>query len=206
MANLTVIAGPMFSGKTEQLIRILHRSRVAGKRIVVVKPHIDVRSGNEIASRRNSGHGQKDFAKSGSFPATPVKSAEELEELIKKEQPNILGVDEAQFFDSWLFDSIVNLLHNKRNTDLKILVAGLDMDAWGRPFGIMPMLMSVADIVQKETAICFSCGDERAIFSQLLVNSTEQVKVGDIETYEARCRVCHTIPELPKESEPLSQG
>lgn len=199
MAHLKVITGPMFSGKTEELIRILHRSDLAGKRIVVVKPRIDVRSSEEIASRRTSGGESRDFAKSGSFPATPIDSADELAELMKKTQPNILAIDEAQFFEPWMYDYLSELLKHLSNTDLIVLVAGLDMDAWGRPFGIMPQLMALADEVQKETAICFRC-KKPAILSQKLGSSSEQVEVGDIETYEARCRVCHVIPPLPQQA------
>ena len=193
MAYLKVITGPMFSGKTEELIRILHRSDLAGKRIVVVKPRLDIRSAEEIASRRTSGGQNKDFAKSGSFPAAPIDSAQELGDLIKNEQPNILGIDEAQFFQPWLYDFLVDLLRHRSNTDLMVLVAGLDMDAWGRPFGIMPQLMALADEVQKETAICFRC-KQPAMFTQKLVSSNQQVEVGDFEIYEARCRVCHVLP------------
>ena len=193
MAYLKVITGPMFSGKTEELIRILHRSDLAGKRIVVVKPRLDVRSAEEIASRRTSNGITKDFAKSGSFPATPIDSAQELGDIIRTTQPNILGVDEAQFFQPWLYDFLFDLLRHRSNTDLTVLVAGLDMDAWGRPFGIMPQLMSLADEVQKETAICFRC-KQPAMFTQKLVSSEQQVEVGDSEIYEARCRICHVPP------------
>lgn len=193
MAYLKVIAGPMFSGKTEELIRILHRSDLAGKKISVVKPRLDVRSADEIASRRTADAKSKDFTKSGSFPAIPIESAQELGDIVKREQPTILGIDEAQFFEPWLYDFLVDLLRRTSNTDLTILVAGLDMDAWGRPFGIMPQIMAMADEVQKETAICFQC-KQPAMFTQKLVSSDQQVEVGDFEIYEARCRVCHTLP------------
>lgn len=200
MAYLKVITGPMFSGKTEELIRILHRSDLAGKRISVVKPRLDVRTTDEIASRRTTGAQSRDFAKSGSFPAQPVETAEELGEIIKTQQPTILGVDEAQFFEPWLYDFLVELLRHRSNTDLMVLVAGLDMDAWGKPFGIMPQLMALADEVQKETAICFRC-KQPAMFTQKLVSSDQQVEVGDFEIYEARCRVCHVLPgSLPNPS------
>lgn len=193
MAYLKVITGPMFSGKTEELIRILHRSDLAGKKILVVKPRLDVRTEDEIASRRTSDAKSREFTKSGSFPARPVETAHELENLIQQERPTILGVDEAQFFQPWLYDYLVELLRHRNNTDLMILVAGLDMDAWGKPFGIMPQLMALADEVQKETAICFRC-KKPAIFTQKLVSSNQQVEVGDSEIYEARCRVCHVLP------------
>src|SRR6476660_2800221 len=157
MAHLKVITGPMFSGKTEELIRILHRSDLAGKRIVVIKPRLDSRTDEEIASRKTSGGQSSEFTKSGSFPATSIESDVELDALLKEEHPAILGIDEAQFFQPWLFDYLASLLRRYNDSDLLILVAGLDMDAWARPFGIMPQLMALADEVQKETAICFKC-------------------------------------------------
>lgn len=187
----------MFSGKTEELIRILRRSDLAGKKIIVVKPMVDVRTENEIVSRRTSTGQSKDFAKSEVFPAQPVNSPQELGDVIRKEQPTILAIDEAQFFDSWLLDFLVDLMHRTRDTDLNVLVAGLDMDAWGKPFGVMPQIMSMADEVQKETAICFQC-KAPAIFTQKLISSNKQVEVGDFEIYEARCRVCHTLPTVEK--------
>lgn len=193
MAYLKVITGPMFSGKTEELIRILRRSDLAGKKIIVVKPMIDVRTENEIASRRTSNGHSKDFAKSEVFPALPVASAQELGDVIRKEQPTILAIDEVQFFEPWLIDFLTDLMRRTRDTDLTVLAAGLDMDAWGKPFGVMPHIMSMADEVQKETAICFKC-KAPAMFTQKLVNSEQQVEVGDFEIYEARCRVCHTLP------------
>lgn len=193
MAYLKVITGPMFSGKTEELIRILHRSDLAGKKIIVVKPRLDVRTENEIASRRTSDGKSKDFTKSGSFPATPIETAQELGDIIKKEQPTILAIDEAQFFDAWILDFLMDLMRRTGDTDLTVLVAGLDMDAWGKPFGMMPQIMALADEVQKETAICFRC-KQSAMFTQKLVSSSQQVEVGDFEIYEARCRSCHTLP------------
>lgn len=183
----------MFSGKTEELIRILRRSDLAGKKIVVVKPLLDVRSNNEIASRRTSNGQSKDFAKSESFPAQSIQSAQELGDIVRREQPTILAIDEAQFFDPWLLDFLTDLMRRTGNTDLTVLVAGLDMDAWGKPFGMMPHIMALADEVQKETAICFRC-KMPAMFTQKLVSSSQQVEVGDFEIYEARCRVCHTLP------------
>lgn len=193
MAYLKVITGPMFSGKTEELIRILHRSDLAGKKIVVIKPRIDSRTEAEIASRRTSDAQSTEFKKSGSFPAQAIESAEELEAIIREDHPAILGIDEAQFFGAWMFDYLAELLRRYNHADFMILVAGLDMDAWGRPFGMMPHIMALADEVQKETAICFRCKGP-AMYTQKLSNSIQQVEVGDSEIYEARCRLCHVIP------------
>jgi thymidine kinase len=193
MAYLKVITGPMFSGKTEELIRLLRRADLAGKKIVVVKPRLDHRTAEEIASRRSNGSESRDFATSGTYPARPIEGPQELADLIEQERPNILGIDEAQFFKPWLHDYLMGLIRHHKDSDLLILVAGLDMDAWVRPFGIMPQLMALADEVQKETAICFRCKGP-AMLTQKLVASNQQVEVGDSEIYEARCRNCHTLP------------
>jgi len=194
MTYLKVITGPMFSGKTEELIRILHRSQIAGKKILVVKPKIDTRCGNEIISRKKATPDTQKFTKFMDFPAEPIGSAEELGNLIEQHQPDILALDEVQFFQSWIFDYIHNLLREKSQSELTIIAAGLDMDAWGKPFGPMPQLLAIADEVQKETAICFVC-KKPANITQKLVNTGKTVEVGDADIYEARCRVCHTIPE-----------
>lgn len=198
MAYLKVITGPMFSGKTEELLRILHRSGLAGKRIIVVKPKIDSRTAEEIASRRlgesAADSEDREFTRYGSYPASSIESAEELETIIHEHKPAVIGIDEAQFFQPWLFDYLAQLLRRYNDSDLQVLVAGLDMDAWGRPFGMMPHIMALADEVQKETAICFRC-KQPAMYTQKLSNSAEQVEVGDAEIYEARCRVCHIIPQ-----------
>lgn len=197
MAYLKVITGPMFSGKTEELIRILRRSELAGKKIIVIKPKLDSRSNGEITSRSTyssfSRGETQEFSKSGSFPAVDIETSEELEELIRAEHPAIIGVDEAQFFGTWMFDYLAEILRRYNHVDLTILVAGLDMDAWRRPFGMMPHLMALADEVQKETAICFKCKGP-AMYTQKLSDSTQQVEVGDADIYEARCRLCHVVP------------
>ena len=194
MAYFKIITGPMFSGKTEELIRLLHRSQIAGKKILVVKPKIDIRTQNEIASRKKEDLQNGGFKKFMEFPAIPVSSAEEIAALIDSRQPDVLGLDEAQFFEPWIFEFVHALLHKHADSDLLILAAGLDMDAWGKPFGSMPQLLAIANEVQKETAICFSCKQAGTI-TQKLVNTGKTVEVGDAEIYEARCRKCHTMPE-----------
>ena len=194
MAYFKVITGPMFSGKTEELIRILRRSQIAGKHILVIKPRIDTRSGNEISSRQKTSPDAQKFTKFMDFPAKPIDSAEELSILLNEHQPDILALDEAQFFPDWIFEYIHNLLKERSQSELIIIAAGLDMDAWGKPFGPIPQLLAIADEVQKETAICFIC-KKPANITQKLVNTGKTVEVGDADIYEARCRVCHTIPE-----------
>ncbi len=190
---MKVITGPMFSGKTEELIKILNRAEIAGKKILVIKPQIDIRTSDEIASRRKPDIKVNEFKKAGSFPAYPVGSAAEALSLIHRYEPSVLGIDEAQFFDNWMVDFLQEFLKKNSDQDITVVAAGLDMDAWGRPFGIMPRLMTIADHVQKETAICFVC-KKPAMYTQKLGESASQVEVGDVEIYEARCRLCHCPP------------
>lgn len=195
MAYLKVITGPMFSGKTEELIRLLHRSEIAGKKILVLKPKIDSRTAGEIASRGKEFATSANFKKSKSFPAFPVLSKDEAQHLINVYDPDVLGVDEAQFFDTWMVEFLEEMLAKNADRDFMVVAAGLDMDAWNKPFGIMPHILAIADDVQKETAICFVCKKRPGIFTQKMGSSKKQVEVGDSEIYEARCRVCHEIPE-----------
>lgn len=190
---MKVITGPMFSGKTEELIRILNRAEIAGKKILVFKPQVDNRTDNEIASRRKPDVHINEFKKSYAFPAFPVGCAAEALSLINTHQPSVLGIDEAQFFDRWLIGFLQEFLKSNAAQDFTVVAAGLDMDAWGRPFGIMPELLTIADEVQKETAICFVC-KKPAMFTQKLSDSGQQVEVGDADIYEARCRNCHFAP------------
>lgn len=184
----------MYAGKSEELVMQLRRYRYRKKRILVVKPKIDTRSKEEIVSRLSHSGEKQDFAPMSSWEAVSIESAKELSELIKEYQPEVLGFDEAQFFKPWMFRFVSKLLAQKNVDDLKILIAGLDMDAWRRPFGIMPNLMAIADEVIKKSAVCMSCGAD-AVLSQKIVNSGQQVEVGNTETYEARCRKCHVLPE-----------
>ena len=185
----------MFSGKTEELIRVLRRSQIAGKRILVIKPDIDTRSSAEIISRHQPDLNKREFTKANSFDAIPVASASHLLSIMQTISPTVIGIDEAQFFGVWLPGFLDELLTKHANADLTIVAAGLDRDAWRRPFGIMPQLLTMADEVQKETAICFVCKSP-AQYTQKLGGTGAQVEVGDVEIYEARCRNCYTDPDL----------
>lgn len=193
MSYFKVITGPMFSGKSEELIRILKRSKIAGKNVLVIKPAIDSRSASEIVSRHQPDLEKREFIKSSAFDATPVSSASEALGLIQTHSPSVIGVDEAQFFGLWLPGFLEELLKQHARDDFMIVAAGLDLDYSKRPFGTMPTLLSMADEVQKETAICFVCKNP-ASFTQKLGGTSSQVEVGDFEIYEARCRICHFIP------------
>ncbi len=186
--KIEVITGCMFSGKSEELIRRLRRARIAKQRIQVFKPSIDVRySDIEIVSH----NGEK-------IQAEPVK---DVAELAKKIRPNtdVVGIDEAQFFDN----SIVDVVNGLADEGTRIIVAGLDMDFRGEPFGPMPFLMAIADEVLKLHAICAICGDE-ATRTQRLINGKPAsyndpiVMIGASEKYEARCRKHHYVSNKPK--------
>lgn len=176
---LEVIAGCMFADKSESLIRRLRRAKYEKKVVAAVKPAIDARySGTDIAAHS----GLK-------FPATPVATAREILSLPEVQAADLVGIDEAQFLDDGLVE-VCNVLVGQGK---RVLVAGLDQDSRGQPFGVMPVLLAVADFVTKVHAACTICGSP-ATKSQRVVNNTEQVLVGGKDAYEARCRK-HWSPE-----------
>ena len=194
MAYLKVITGPMFSGKTEELIRALKRAEIQGRKVLVFKPAVDTRTGTAIVARQKSDLGKKEFTASLSMPATPIRSAAELRAHIHQYHPEVIGFDEAHFFDSWFSDFIIQLLQENKDQDFRIYISGLDTDFKARPFRVIPELLAIADEVDKVTAVCFKCG-KPAPLSQRLILSTKQIEVGDFDLYEARCRECYTLPE-----------
>lgn len=169
-----VIVGSMFSGKSEELIRRLNRARIARQKVQVFKPKIDARySLEEIASHS----GQKHISK-------PVATAKELMKQIEPDT-QVVGIDEGQFFDP----EIVAAVNDLANQGKRVIVAGLDQDYTGKPFGPMPQLLSVAEFITKIHAICVKCG-ATANYTQRTVESDELVEVGANDKYEARCRKC----------------
>ncbi|MEM6793467.1 MAG: thymidine kinase [Acidobacteriota bacterium] len=170
--HIEVIAGGMFSGKSEELIRRLRRAVIARQRIQVFKPAADTRSPG-VASRDNR-----------VLDATAVSSSLEMREKIHW-SAKVVGIDEAQFFD----ETLVPLVVDMATAGMRVIVAGLDMDFRGQPFGPVPGLMAVAEYVDKVHAICVRCG-KPAQFSQRIAGGEEQVQVGDSESYEPRCRRC----------------
>ena len=171
---IEVIAGSMFSGKSEELIRRLTRARIARQKVQVFKPGIDVRfSEEEIASHS----GQKHIS-------VPVATTAEMMSQIADET-QVVGIDEAQFFDMAIIDA-VNMLAEQGK---RVIVAGLDQDYTGKPFEPMPQLLSVAEFITKTHAICVKCGST-ANYSQRTVESDARVEVGASDKYEARCRKC----------------
>lgn len=171
---IEVICGSMFSGKTEELIRRLRRAAFAKQSIVLFKPIIDDRYATEAVV---SHQGQ-------SWLAKRVVSAREILENWQGEQ--IVAIDEAQFFDT----DIIPICNEMASKGARVIVAGLDMDYKGLPFGPMPPLMAIAEFVTKVHAVCVSCG-QLAQFSHRTVAQTEQVLVGAIEKYQPLCRACY---------------
>jgi len=171
--SIEVICGSMFSGKTEELIRRLRRAQIARLNVEIFKPRTDTRyHETEVVS-----HNQN------SIPSTPVDSSSAI--LLLGSQVQVVGVDEAQFFDDEL-PNICNILANK---GVRVIVAGLDMDFQGRPFGPMPALMAMAESVTKVHAVCVKCGNP-ALYSYRLVPSDAKILLGEMESYEPRCRKC----------------
>ncbi len=170
---IEVVAGSMFSGKTEELIRRLRRAQYARQRLEIFKPVIDTRYSNEEVVSHNE----------SAIHSTPVSSAQNI--LMLVQDVDVVGIDEAQFFDDGLVDVCVELA----NRGIRVIVAGLDMDFKGRPFGPMPALFAVAEEVTKVHAICLRCGD-LAQYSYRTVAGEEKVLLGETDSYEPLCRTC----------------
>lgn len=168
-----VICGSMFSGKTEELIRRLNRAVLAKQKVEIFKPSLDKRYHEEDIVSHNE----------NSIRSTPVAVASEI--LLHVHLGEVVGIDEAQFFD----DSLLDVVQTLANQGTRVIVAGLDMDYLGKPFGPMPALMAMAEFVTKVHAICMKCGGV-ASHSFRLEDSVEQVMLGAQNQYEARCRKC----------------
>ncbi|WP_026631276.1 thymidine kinase [Dyadobacter alkalitolerans] len=175
---IEVICGSMFSGKTEELIRRLNRAKIARQRIQIFKPALDKRYHEENIVSHND----------NSIRSIPVQIS--LEILDRAENCEVVGLDEAQFFD----EKIVEVCTLLADSGKRVIVAGLDMDYMGKPFGCMPQLMAVAEYVTKVHAICMVCG-EVASHSYRLSPSNERVLLGETDLYEARCRRCFNLGE-----------
>jgi len=171
---IEVVCGPMFSGKTEELIRRLRLAMIAKQRIQIFKHAIDKRYEDTFITSHSD---QK-------FEATPVQSSYEILETIN-DSTRVVGVDEAQFFD----EGIVDVCSKLANRGMRVIAAGLDQDYLGKPFGPMPQLLATAESILKLNAVCMTCGG-RATKTQRLTTENERVIVGSGEHYEARCRAC----------------
>lgn len=171
---IEVVCGSMFSGKTEELIRRLKRAQFANQKLILFKPRVDDRYHEEnVVSHQGS-----------SLEARVIEHSSEILQIWNHEM--VVAVDEAQFFD----DELVNVANKLANKGVRVILAGLDMDYKGLPFGPMPQLMSVAEYVTKVHAICLSCGN-LAQFSHRTVSETGQVLVGAVEKYQPLCRSCY---------------
>ena len=172
--RIEVICGSMFSGKTEELIRRLKRAKFAKQRVEIFKPAIDTRS-SDVDVVSHEGH---------SIASTPIDSSASI--LLFSSEIDVVGIDEAQFFDAGLVDVCNELANN----GVRVIVAGLDMDFRGVPFGPMPALCAIADEVSKVHAICVKCG-QLASYSHRMVKNDKQVMLGEMTEYEPLCRSCY---------------
>ncbi len=171
---IEVIAGSMFSGKTEELIRRLKRAKYAKQRVEIFKPQIDTRySEQEVVSHD-----------ANSIMSTPVTSSGNI--LILAQNVDVVGIDEAQFFDM----NLPNVCSQLANMGIRVIVAGLDMDFRGNPFGPMPHVLAIAEYVTKVHAICVRCGD-LAHYSHRKTDADKLVLLGETDIYEPLCRLCY---------------
>lgn len=181
---IEVICGSMFSGKTEELIRRLKRAKIARQRVEIFKPAIDKRYSEEDIVSHDS----------NAIHSTPVDNSHSI--LLMTSDVDVVGIDEAQFFD----DGIVEVCSELANNGTRVIVAGLDMDFRRVPFGPIPALLSIADDVTKVHAICVECG-HIANYSYRLVDSDRRVLLGERNEYQPLCRKCYLKHEKEKEKE-----
>jgi len=173
MGWIEVVCGSMFSGKTEELIRRLNRARIAKQRVEIFKPLIDTRYSEENVVSHDA----------KAIRSIPVHSASEI--LFYVSQVDVVGIDEAQFFD----DGLSSVCNQLADAGCRVIVAGLDMDFQGNPFGPIPKLMAVAEYVTKVHAICMECGS-LAQYSHRKIAGDKLVMLGETESYQPLCRQC----------------
>lgn len=171
---IEVICGSMFSGKTEELIRRLTRARIARQRVEIFKPSIDTRFDELKVVSHNE----------NSINSSPVQHSSQI--LLYANEVDVVGVDEAQFFD----DELVEVCNKLAENGIRVIVAGLDMDFSGKPFGPIPALMATAEYVTKVHAICMQCGS-LAHYSHRKTDEKKLVMLGETDTYEPLCRSCY---------------
>ena len=185
--QIEIVAGVMFSGKSEELIRRVRRAVIAKKRVQVFKSHLDDRYAGLHSVSTHDGI---------TVEAQPVDSASEILRLARPDT-EVVAIDEAQFLD----EGIVEVSTDLASRGVRVIIAGTDTDFRGEPFGAMPHLMAVAEFVDKLHAICVVCGDE-ACRNQRLIDGrparydSPTIMVGGSEAYEARCRRCHQVPRI----------
>lgn len=187
--HVEVICGPMFSGKTEELIKRVRRARIARQRVIVFKPKIDDRyDASDVVSHSSL-----------RIDSLPIQNSAEIDPILKAEPTRtaVVGIDEAQFFD----DGIVDVVERLADRGARVVVAGLDLDYLCRPFGPMPRLLCLAEEVTKQLSVCMVCGapaarsqrvhKDAALITKGAKNDT--ILVGGGDAYEARCRVCYVL-------------
>lgn len=172
--RIEVVCGSMFSGKTEELIRRLKRATFAKQRVEIYKPALDTRYSDEKVVSHDS----------NSIPSTPIDSSSSI--LLFTSDADVVGIDEAQFFD----EGLVSVCNQLANNGVRVIIAGLDMDFKGIPFGPMPGLCAIADEVTKVHAICVKCG-QLAYISHRTVKNDKRVLLGEKAEYEPLCRDCY---------------
>ena len=182
---IEVVSGVMFSGKSEELLRRVRRALIARRKVQVFKSHLDDRYGGVFRISSHDG---------AQLDAHPVNTSLQVAEMVE-DDTQVVAIDEAQFLD----DGIVAVANALADRGVRVIVAGTDMDFRGEPFGPLPRLLAVAELVDKLHAICVVCGD-LATRNQRLIDGTPApaegptIQVGGSESYEARCRKCHEVP------------
>ena len=191
---IEVISGVMFSGKSEELIRRVRRAVLAKKRVQVFKSHLDDRYGGIYSVTTHDGI---------AVEAQPINSAAEIVRFVRPDA-SVIAIDEAQFLD----DGVVDVATGLAGRGVRVILAGTDTDFRGEPFGAMPALMAIAEVVDKLHAICVVCGDpacrnQRLINGRPAVYGSPTIMVGGSESYEARCRHCHQVPSVDEAQVPM---
>lgn len=187
--SVEVICGSMFSGKSEELIRRIRRAQYAKLKIIVFKPAVDNRSKSETIMSHD---GSK-------IEAHSIKDASEITEMITQDTDiDIIGIDEVQFFDQ----KVIGQIEQLADLGLRVIVAGLDTNFRGEPFGVVPELMALSDSVTKLNAICLQCGapasrTQRLIDDKPASYNDPLILIGAAESYEPRCRHCHVVLDKP---------
>ena len=171
--SIEVICGSMFSGKTEELLKRLRKAKLTKMKIAVFKPKVDSRydSKDVVSHDKNT------------ISSTPIEKAEDILQYVSDVQ--IIAIDETQFFD----DNLINVCNMLANTGKRIIIAGLDMDFLGQPFGVMPQLLAIAEKIKKVHAVCVECGKE-ASYSFRKTTEKDLIKIGEKNEYKALCRNC----------------
>lgn len=184
---IEVICGPMFAGKSEELLRRLNRMSFANLKCLAFKPKLDSRCTGEIRSR----DGRK-------TKAVEIEDCYQIYRVVEKERPDVIAIDEVQFFD----DNIIEIVQTLADLGINVLVAGLDRDFRGEPFGPIPALLTIAERITKLTAICTVCGADASRSQRLIDNKpapydSPTILIGSVESYAARCRHDHHVPKRP---------